>query len=534
MLTTALYPYQDEACDMVLDLGYGLIAYEMGLGKTIVAIAIVEELLSKPDINFALIVVPSTLKYQWAQSIAQFTDVETTMKKVKREQITIPTDDWCVVVNGTPTERRRQYETIAQKWPNYVIVSYEQVVNDWTTIRDLEPECVILDEATAIKGFKSLRARRIKTLGRRAEVTVALTGTPMENRPEETYSIMQFVEPQILGSPESFDRKYIVRNDYGGVERYRNLDLLNKRLSKVMSRKTRHDPDVAPYMPSVTYKEEYVFLPKATQSLYNRIARETVEELSNATGNSFDLAAYYNGTDNQDMTTQGRIQARHLAMQMLCCHPDLLKHSARLYLDGQGGSKYAAMLYESGALEDLGKPVKLLAVKEDVERILEQHPDNKVIIFSFFKEMGRILQDAFDYDSVIYNGDMTTTAKEAAKTRFQSNPDCRLFIATDAGAYGVDLPQANYLINYDLVDSAGKMDQRGSRHVRAGSKHDNVFVINYLVDGSIEERRYARLLFKRRVAGAVIDGAGPEDGTIENDVEGLSEFLEYNLDGEAS
>jgi hypothetical protein len=79
-----------------------LIAYEMGLGKTICGIAIVEELLDDPAINFALIIVPSGLRYQWAQAIAQFTDVATTTKKVKKEQITIPTDDCCIVVDGDP------------------------------------------------------------------------------------------------------------------------------------------------------------------------------------------------------------------------------------------------------------------------------------------------------------------------------------------------------------------------------------------------------------------------------------------------
>jgi superfamily II DNA/RNA helicase len=83
---------------------------------------------------------------------------------------------------------------------------------------------------------------------------------------------------------------------------------------------------------------------------------------------------------------------------------------------------------------------------------------------------------------------MTPASKAAAVARFQNNKDCRLFIASDAGAFGVDLPEANYLFNYDLVESAGKMDQRNARHVRAGSPHKKVFVVNYLMEGSVEER----------------------------------------------
>lgn len=542
-LTVDPYPYQDEAIDLILERGNGLIAYEMGLGKTIVGIAAVEELIAEPAINFALIVVPSGLKYQWAESIAKFTDVDTMKKRVKREHITIPTPEWCVVVDGTPEKRDQQYAFIEEKWPNYVVVSYEQVVNDYTLIEALEPDCIILDEATAIKGFKAQRSQAVKELAKGAEFRIALTGTPMENRPEEVFSIMEFVDPKILGNPYAFDTKYVVRSKNGSVKRYRNLDILHKKLQPVMSRKTRLDPDVAPYMPKVSHKEEYVFLSRKAQKLYDKIASMVVEELRNAPQDSgWDLASYYSGQGSQDMSAVGRIMAKIMAMQMLCDHPDLLRISAEKYLDteGEDGSAFAAELYEAGELEDLGKPEKMLALVEDVEKILDSNPENKVIIFSFFKDMGYMLRDALDYDSVIYNGTMTAPQKAAAKARFQNNEDCRLFIATDAGAFGVDLPQANYLMNFDQVESAGKMDQRNARHVRAGSKHKNVYVINYLMDGTVEERTFHRLEFKRRVARAVVDG-GPTDtevdwrknvtkGVIENDVESLSTFLEEHSD----
>lgn len=532
MLTVEPYPYQNEAIDMVLELGYGLVAYEMGLGKTLVGIAVVEELLATPDINFALIVVPSGLKYQWAESIAKFTDVDTTEKKIKRESITIPTEDWCVVVDGTPAQRKAQYDHIEKHWPNYVIVSYEQVVNDYERIKALGAECMILDEATAIKGFKAQRSKAVKRLGKRTDFTVALSGTPLENRPEEVFSIMEFVEPEVLGRFDKFDVKYIVRNGFGGVKRYRNLDILNQRLRQVMSRKTRLDPDVAPYMPKVSHKNEYVFLPKKAQKLYDEVAAEAVAELrANPTGGSFDIAAYYRGESDGDMSQQGRIMAKLLALQMLCNHPDLLRESAQKYVDsdGQDGSKYAYTLMESGRLNDLGAPEKMNQVVEDVTNILEMNPANKIIIFSFFTGMVDRLQTALSaYDSVRYTGQMTPGEKAAAKARFQNNEGCRLFIASDAGAFGVDLPQANYLINYDEVDSAGKMDQRNARHVRAGSKHSNVFIVNYLVEGSIEERRHARLEFKRKVSRAVIDGGVTEGGVLENDVDSLTEFLETN------
>lgn len=531
-LTTDLYPYQDASVDMVLELGYGLIAYEMGLGKTICGIAIVEELLDDPGINMALLVVPSGLKYQWAKSIAKFTDVPTKEKVFRRrgrpnETITIPDDTACVIVDGSPEKRQEQYAYIREHQPDYVIVSYNQVVDDWGWINDLQAECVILDEATAIKGFGSLRTEAVKALNPRWPV--ALTGTPLENRPEEVYSIMDFVCPGYLGKPKAFDTKFIVRDTNGKVKRYRNLDVLFARLSKVMSRKTRHDPDVAPYMPDVVERVEEVEMPTKSRRLYRRIAAEAADELMNSPiSGSFDISTYYSGGQENNIGAQGRVMAKVMALQMLCNHPDLLRTSAKAYMESEGatGSKYAAELLEAGLLEDLGQPKKLERLTEMVENILSFHEENKVIVFSFFKDMGRMIQQSLrQHGSVLYNGDMTPTEKAAAATRFQQDPECRIFIASDAGAFGVDLPQANYLINYDLVQSAGKMDQRNARHVRAGSTHDEVYVINLLTENSIEQWVHQRLGFKRRVSRAVVDGEVQRGVAIENDVASLTNFL---------
>jgi len=526
MLTTPLYPYQDSAVDQILDIGYGLVAYEMGLGKTMVAIAAIEELLGHDEIDSALIVVPSGLRYQWAESIAKFTDVKTKTKRVKNESITIPTEEYCVVVNGTPAQRYQQYDHVLAHRPDYVLCSYEQVVIDWDFYNTAAFDCMVLDECTAIKGFKAKRSKAIKRLD--APFRIGLSGTPLENRPEEVFSIMEFIEPDHLGRFDLFDKAYIVRNHWGAVVRYKNLDVLNKKLRQVMSRKTRLDPDVAPYLPAVEHKEEYVGLSAKAHRLYKEISAELVADLEDANyDGSFDLAAYYRG-ETGDMGSQGKIAAKVMALQMLCDHPDLLQISADKYdSEENGGSQYAYDLQQAGRLDDLGRSEKFEAVVEDVRDLLDSNPANKVIVFSFFKGMLRMLSEALaDHDHVLYTGDLTAAGKAAAKARFQNNSECRVFLSSDAGGYGVDLPQANYLINYDLAESAGKMDQRNARHVRAGSEFEHVFVVNYLVEGSIEERIFKRLAFKRSVSRAVIDGKGAgAKGVINNDVDTLTEYL---------
>jgi SNF2 family DNA or RNA helicase len=155
------------------------------------------------------------------------------------------------------TQREAQYEE-ALDWGHslidYVIINYEQAVNDWEYVSKLGRGFIVCDEATAIKSFRSKRSKHVKEL--KSDVKFALTGTPIENgKPEELYSIMQFVDKGVLGRFDLFDKTFIVRNHFGGVERYRNLPTLNTTMSKVSVRKRQQDPDVAPYLPDTIFAE---------------------------------------------------------------------------------------------------------------------------------------------------------------------------------------------------------------------------------------------------------------------------------------
>jgi len=546
MLKLDPYPYQDDAIDMCLDRKCGLVAYEMGLGKTVVGLAVAEELLGQVKADTILLVVPGGVKYQWARAIARFTDVAT-RKHVLRprsknpQEIEIPTEEHCILLNGTPEKRKAQYKQIEDISPDYVIVGYEQVINDWRQVKRIKAECIILDEATAIKTFRAKRTKRIKMLW--APYRIALTGTPVENRPDELYSIMEWVDPSILGGWMAFERAYIKRDKNGKIRKYKNLDILYEKLNRtVLARKTRLDPDVAPYMPEVQTDEVYVGMAAKSRRLYNLIAEELLEDLHNMTMTvGFDPESYYRGDDvGGDMTAAGKVAAKMMALQMLCDHPELLVDSARHFQESREaplgapikGSKYAYELWVDGELDDLGKSEKFAVIVEDVHKIMQSNPNNKIILFSFFKGMLTRLQDALaDYGSVIYNGELNADQKAAALAEFQNDPECRIFLSTDAGGMGVDLPQANHLLNYDQTYSSGKMDQRNARHVRADSSHEKVLVANYLVEGSTEERIYSSLTHKRSVASAILDGQGLDRhetyGDLVYDVTSLTEYLEH-------
>jgi SNF2 family DNA or RNA helicase len=546
VLTIKPFPYQDVAIDQGLERGNLLIAYGMGLGKTLVQLAICEELLGQNESTLNAIVVPSSLKWQWAQAIVWATDVQSRDLILKPrskhpQKVTIPMRHQCVVIDGTPERRDQDYRYIREYRPDYVILGYENVVNDWRQIKRMHPDLIALDEATAIKSFGAERSLKVKEWN--ADYRFALTGTPIDNRPEELFSIMEWVDPTELGRFDLFDKAYISRDGYGRPKRYKNLDVLHTKTKTFVARKTRFDSDVAPFMPKDFHKDFYVTLVGKAKSLYQEVAVEMAEKLGEIVGmGGFDVAAYYSGEGStHGDQAQGDAMARFNVLAMLCDHPQLVLDSAQkfeTYVTSEEddpvlqGSKYAFGLLEEGKLDWINKKTTSPKFEEVIEQILDvmdERPENKLILFSFTKKMLRLFRDRLaehKIKSVIFDGDMGTTEKETAKQQFKSDPKTRVFLSSDAGGMGVDLPEANYLINYNHPWSAGKADQRNSRHIRAGSKWDEVWVLNFVVRGSVEDWKYQVLDLKRRVGSAILDGAPTQKGVIDFDVASLLAYVE--------
>lgn len=539
MLTKELYPYQEAPVEQFLDRGSLLVAYEMGTGKTAIAIACAEELFACGDIDTCLVICQASLKYQWAQQLAKFTDMPVTQQRVRNEFITIPRASCCLIIDGSPNIRKLQYELIAKHHPSYIIMSYETVINDAAHVRKLNAQLVILDEASAIKTFRAKRTKKIKQM-LRSPYRLALTGTPVENKPEELFSIMQWVDESALGRYDLFEKAYIVRDSFGRVERYKNLPVLRERIAPAMARKSRSDPEVAAYLPEVDSGEWYVHMTPALREAYNTLAKDLVIELRGAAGSSgWDMHAYYSGTLSvSESTAMGRIMAREQALEMLLDHPDLIIRSAMDYeqslsLQSEGvtrkdwpGSRYSYDKWQDGVVDGVFTSPKIVYLREKLPEILA-YPSNKVLIFTTYREMLDILAHEFSsYGCVQFHGGMNAQEKAAAVAKYTSDASTRIFLSSDAGAYGNDMYMANYLINYDLPWSAGKFDQRNGRHVRASSQFRNVYVRNLITEGTVEERKYALLGLKRRVGSAILDGHGADSqGAIENDLGSLMRHL---------
>ena len=515
-----LLPYQPEAVDKMCERGKMLVAYDLGLGKTVLTIAAVERLMDEEKIvEPGLIICLSSLKYQWASQIKKFTNGSTPL-----------------VIDGTPEQRKRQYQR-ALNWRatgvDYIVMNYEQVVNDWDVVKKLPRGFVVLDEATAIKSFRSKRARAVKKLGA-CPYKFALTGTPVENgKPEELFSIMEFVDPAVLGRFDKFDMAFIVRNSWGAVERYRNLPQLHERLKEACVRKAQKDPDVAPFLPDTIHKDPLtVVLDRKSAKLYSHILTELLRDLDDAQemlGGSFNLLAHYGydsgSADEQEM--RGKIMSKVTALKMLACSPRLLTVSAEKFKQQRGeGSSYLAELAEQGLLEELPE-TKLDIFTRYVKDFLEQDDANKLVVFCSYVEMVDIILNKLGKDICRpYTGQLDAKTKERYKNEFNNNPNTRVLVSSDAGGYGVDLPAANLLINYDLPWSAGLATQRNGRIRRASSEWSTIVIQDILVNGSIEVRQHQALQQKNAVAAAVLDGEGiNKRGGVDFTIGSLKSFL---------
>ena len=134
------------------------------------------------------------------------------------------------------------------------------------------------------------------------------------------------------------------------------------------------------------------------------------------------------------------------------------------------------------------------------------------------------------YGAVPYTGEMNALKKEDAKVKFQTRPHIRVLVSSDAGGYGVDLPQANLLINYDQPWSAGLAVQRNGRIIRASSSWETVTVQDILIKNSIEQRQHDMLRQKNTIAGAILDGENINDrGGVDLTVGSLIDFISNKL-----
>lgn len=449
LLKVPLYPYQREGALFAARAGRSLVADDMGLGKTVQAIAACEILARTVGVERVLVVCPTSLKYQWKQEIERFCGRSAT------------------VVEGTLAKRADLYAGDAF----YKITNYEVVHRDLNAIGAWDPEVVILDEAQRIKNWKTRRAQSVKRLD--SKYAIVLTGTPLENRLEELHSIVEFVDRFRLGPMFRFVAEHQHTDEIGKVIGYRNLDRIGQTLQPILIRRTKKE--VLKQLPERLDKNYFVPMTKE-QMTHHEENREIAAR----------IAAKWRRFGFLSEIDQRRLMIALQNMRMSC--------NSTYLLDKKTDFGYKA--------DEL-----ISVLRESFER-----PGDKAVVFSQWLRTHEILLsrlDAARLGYVLFHGSIASKDRKELVSQFKQDPQCRVFLSTDAGGVGLNLQNASTVVNMDLPWNPAVLDQRIGRVHRLG-QHRPVRVVNFVAQGTIEHGMLSVLSFKQSVFAGVLDGGSRE------------------------
>jgi SNF2 family DNA or RNA helicase len=439
-----LYSYQRQGALFAAANGRVLMADEMGLGKTIQAIAASEMMARFLGINRVLIICPASLKHQWKGEIE---------KTVNRE---------VQIVGGQLLERQRQY----RQESFFKIINYDVVYRDREIIQRLAPDLIILDEAQRIKNWKTRIAQSVKQL--QSLYAIVLTGTPLENRLEELHSIVEFIDRHHLGPLFRFLNNHHLVNDEGKTVGYKNLNELGKSLETVMIRRNRQE--VLAQLPDRMDKNYFVPMTPEQISVHEEY-RELVARLVNKWRRCHFLAE----------EEKQRLMMALQKMRMVCNSTYLIDETTN------SGNKIGELETQLG-------------------EILE-NAETKIVIFSqWLRTMDLIIRflNRRKWRYVFLHGGVPSARRGDLIEMFREDKACRFFLSTEAGGVGLNLQQASFVINMDLPWNPAVLEQRIGRVHRLGQK-DNVRVINFIAENSIEHGMLGLLKFKKSVFAGVLD-----------------------------
>ena len=445
MLKAPLYAYQAEGALFAVRAGRVLIGDEMGLGKTIQAIAATEILARHFGVSKVLVICPTSLKYQWQSEIARFSGREAR------------------VLSGGRTQRQKDYalDDFCK------ITNYEKIKPDLDLITAWEPELVIVDEAQRVKNWNTIAAKALKRID--SPYAIVLTGTPLENKLEELISIVQFVDQHRLGPTWKLLHEHQVKDEAGRVTGYTGLEKIGETLAPVMLR--RRKSEVLLQLPGRT--DQNLLVPMTEmQTIYHEENAEVVRR----------IVMRWRKMKFLSDTDQRRLTCALQNMRMSCNSTFLLDHET-----------------------DHGVKADELAALFDG---LFVQPEAKAVVFSQWTRTHEIVIRRLETRGIGYvsfHGGVPSEKRPALIERFRDDPNCRVFLSTDAGSTGLNLQHASTLVNMDLPWNPAILEQRIARIHRMGQKQP-VQIVNFVSKGTIEEGMLSVLAFKRSLSAGILDG----------------------------
>ncbi len=423
--------------------GFGCcIADDMGLGKTIQVISLIlklkeEKKLKKP----VLVICPTTLMGNW-----------------KRELNTFSPSLKTLIYHGFNREFSTSCDVILTTYAILRIDLEKFQKNNW--------DLLIIDEAQNIKNPSTSQTQAIKAV--KADMKVAMTGTPVENRLSELWSIFDFINKGYLGSLVDFSKNYSIP-----IERFKELtraQKLKKAISPFMLRRLKTDKTIISDLPEKIVLDDFCYLTKPQVALYERILKESMENISKS---------------ESKMNRRGAIFKLITNLKQVCNHP------------------YHYLKYGDMSANASGKSQKLIDI---LTNIIDNN--EKVLVFTQYKEMGTILEhiieQEFNQTPLFFHGSLNVKQREELIKKFQEDvKDKIMILSLKAGGLGLNLTSATNVIHYDLWWNPAVEDQATDRTYRIG-QDKNVMIHRFITLSTFEEKIDKIIKDKRELANTTV------------------------------
>ncbi len=465
-----LRPYQEVGYQWLLQmnrLGFGAcLADDMGLGKTVQILAFLEALKAQKPNGRVLLIVPASLLGNWQKEAARFTP-----------------DLSVEILHGAHAATLS--DRFAQSAAFLNVTTYRMAMS----MEALEAplwDCIILDEAQAIKNPAAKQTRQIKKL--KSRMRIAMTGTPIENDLSNLWSLFDFLNKGLLGSMEEF--RSFCRGLEQNPEGYAKLKNM---IAPFLLRRVKTDKKIISDLPDKLEQLDYVTLSPKQTVLYRKLLAETAEKVENSDG----------------MQRRGIVLALLLHLKQICNHPDQ-------YL---GTEEYSPA--QSGKFELLRQLAQTIAEKRE-----------RMLVFTQFRELTGHLDDylaeVFGRRGGVIHGGVPVKERSAIVERFQSDSYVPyLVLSVKAGGTGLNLTKANHVIHFDRWWNPSVENQATDRAFRIG-QDKNVMVHKFVCKGSVEEKIDALISSKKELAENVI-GSGGENWITEMSNDELMKLLRLEV-----
>ncbi|HEX7973926.1 MAG TPA: DEAD/DEAH box helicase [Anaerolineales bacterium] len=474
------------------------LADDMGLGKTIQTLALLlfekeqQGQLPAPT----LLVCPTSVVTNWEREVSRFAPALTTL------------------VHQGPGRLRNEEFSAAARAVDLVLTSYALVRQDDQVMKSISWYGVVLDEA---QNIKNPAAKQTQMVGRLpAGFRLALTGTPVENRLTELWSIMQFLNPGYLGSRQAFRREFALP-----IERYSDsqaTERLKKLVNPFILRRVKTDPRVIQDLPEKQEMKVYCHLTEEQATLYQAVVRDSLQKVESSEG----------------IERRGLVLSLLMQLKQICNHPAQFLHQASPRPARRSATAAASRIggARSGSEDNLGgRSGKLERLVEMLEETLSV--GDRALVFTQYAEMGELLSaylpQALGTAVQFLHGGTPANVRDEMVRRFQEDQHAPpvFILSLKAGGTGLNLTRANHVFHFDRWWNPAVEDQATDRAFRIGQTR-NVQVHKYITVGTLEEMVDEMIESKKGLAQAIV-GSG-ENWLTELSTEQLREVVQLRKD----